>query len=165
MKMGYSIGEMPNKFRSEQLGRYYPLNDTLRLCAPLTPSQNILDGWKITKNYKKLVWFSKITRDHLRTQSLLTLGHFCPPWANFIELSIIRCGNRKIDPTNIIGGCKITIDALQTQWGGGKYKYIGCGIINNDDENHIKIISVENRKKDCHESLDVGTWLFIKRVM
>jgi hypothetical protein len=160
-----NIGAMPTRIPSHKLAQLDESSDTLRLCAPLSPSQNVLNQWIATKNYRLLSKFKRVTLDHLKLQTILALGTGYPrPWANFTELTIIRCAPRRIDEGNIIGGCKTTIDSLQSKFGGGKHWVEGCGLIIDDSDKHLKIVSATNCLRRDWGDLDVGTWLFLKRI-
>lgn len=153
----------------EKLGWLDTLTDTLRLCAPLTPSRNVLDRWKASKNYSSIMKFRKATLDHLKTQAICAFGHhgYPRPWAEKIDVHIIRCSNTKrhIDHDNILGGCKITLDCLQIKFGGHKTWYDGVGLIENDSHEHMTVTMVESRVRGHYGGLDVGTWLYIKRII
>lgn len=139
----------------------------LRLCAPLTPSQNVYNKWISQKKYRLIRRFRDQTLSHLKLQCLIALGPgYRRPWANKIRLDIIRCSNTyaRLDPPNIIGGCKLTIDALQHIYGTKKNTYVGTGVITDDSENHLELGTVKNVPKNQWDDLGVGTWLIIHKV-
>lgn len=165
--MKKSYGGTPTKFQPEEIPEYDKDTDTLRLCAPVSPSQNLLNSWISNRNFRLIKKFRKETLDHLKLQAIVALGAGYPrPWAQFVELTIIRCSEtkRRLDRGNIIGGAKTTIDCLQIRFGGGKHWFIGAGLIVEDSDDHLKIVKAENRPMGKHVDLDVGTWLFLKRI-
>lgn len=158
---------MPSRLTPKQIATFDEETQTLRLCAPLSPSQNVLNGWISSRRFSAMKRFRTDTLSHLKLQSILALGTGYPrPWAQYAELSIVRCSdtNRRLDRGNIIGGAKTTIDALQVKFGGGRNWFEGAGIIAEDTDDHLIIVGAENRPRGKHEELDLGTWLFIKRV-
>lgn len=165
--MNRSFGGMPVKIKVEEIAKYEEETDTIRLCAPVSPSQNLLNSWISNRRFSTMKKFRKDTLDHLKLQAILALGTGYPrPWAQFAELTIIRCSetNRRLDRGNIIGGAKTTIDCLQIKFGGGRHWFQGAGLIVEDTDDHLEIVKAENRPMGKHGDLDVGTWLFLKRI-
>ena len=163
----HNYGLMPRHTQPEQLAEYNPATQVLRLCAPLTPSRNIIDKWRASKRYSEIIKFRNVTLDHLKAQVLCTLGLGYPkPWADQVDVRIVRCSNtsRHLDQDNIIGGCKITLDCLQMKFGGFRTWYEGVGLIKDDTSAHLKISFVESRLRGRYGGLGVGTWLYIRKL-
>jgi len=163
MKFEADIGAMPTRIHTSEIAQIN--GDIIRLCAPLTPSQNVVNKWVRKRMYREIKAFRTLTLDHLKAQVNTVLGTgYSKPWAEFVEIEVVRCGTRPLDLSNIIGGLKYTIDCLQVRWGGNKTFFLGAGLVTDDTEDHLEIINVKNRARPKWRELDHGTWLFIRRI-
>jgi|GEM_PF-3880489 len=134
-------------------------DDVLRLVVPLTPSGNLVDRWKLSRNLRKL---SKLKRDgrsgvHFSVAQLWPGGQVDPrPWAQRISISIIRCSDtaRLVDDDNVANGCKYARDALVT-----------VGLVPDDSPAHVVMGPAETRTRGNWGDLEgPATHLLIRRL-
>jgi len=127
--------------------------DTLRLCVPLSPSQNQLNHWHWAKRgryrdtcYPLLAW---------QVSNLVD----CRPgreWARRVELSLVRCSTatRAADPSNLWAGLKGPIDVLAR-----------LGLFPDDGPAYVALGCVNDRARGHWCDLKgPGSYLYIRRL-
>jgi hypothetical protein len=157
------------------LGRTIPLDElagldghTLRICLPLTPTQNEHQRWKVTKYVKgKPLHFSKGKNFRAACLTVAThqvravLGRFEPPWAQLVEMNAIRCGPRACDPSNVTAGLKEAIDVLLVS----RPDRPGVGLVPDDSSKCVRWKGAEAQgPKDWGAGMGPGTWFFITKL-
>ena len=138
---------------------------TLKLCCPLTPTQNVYDR---LHKYQQLE-IRNTSFPILRDQAHRALGKRPEIWAPQIDLRIVRCSTAHVatDQHNVLGGCKQVIDLLQRPKVVHDKKrrksrhFPGIGLV--DDDRNIHVKSVEDRTKKNWNLPGPGTWFFIRK--
>jgi hypothetical protein len=156
-------------------GRLIPLDElagldghSLRICLPLTPTQNEHQRWNVTKYVQgKPLHFSK--GKHFRAACLTiathqvraALGRFEPPWAQLVEIRAVRCGPKACDPSNITAGLKEAIDVLLVT----RPDRPGVGLIPDDSEKYVRWKAPQGLSpKDWAHLMGPGTWFFLAKL-
>ena len=138
-------------------GRHVPLvklcslvGDTLKICVPLSPTQNVWDRWPWRKReqYKGacatlVVW---------QVNRCITGA----PWAQKVRISMVRCSSAYVaaDPTNLWSGLKGPIDSA-----------VRSGVIPDDGPDHVELGSAEDRRRGhWGEYQGPGTYLIFERL-
>lgn len=141
------------------------IDNSILLCAPLSPTQNVRDRqhWSTKNKYRNLAY--SILRDQIRR---LAGGGYTQPIWNKVILEFVRCsmGTVMADTANIIGGLKSIIDVLQCsrtvqmRKTGNLRDYPGIGLFKEDSPKYVTLGSIEDRPRGHWKDLPgPGTWV------
>ena len=127
--------------------------DVLRLCCPLSPSQNVLQGWHWAKRGRYRDVCLPILTWQVNHLVSIPQGK---AWARVVEISLVRCSTATVaaDPSNLWAGLKGPIDCL-----------VRSGLVPNDTPEHVRLGTVQDRPRGSWGHLPgPGSYIIIRRV-